>query len=184
MSSLNLYDLRQSLNAENILICFNGPLSRSIIEEIGEAIRSYLRTLEGSENRGRVKDVFSVFVEQTQNIRHYLADLGEDPDAESRLAEATVVIARAGEDYIVASGNLVRKNDIPGLQAHLEHLDSLDAQGLKQLYKSVLRTPRDPDASGAGLGLIDMARRARAPLDWDTVSVDDAHVFFSLRVTV
>ncbi len=184
MSSLNLYHLRKTLDAEQILICFNGPLSRSIIEEIGEAIRNYLRTLEGSENRARVKDVFSVFVEQTQNIRHYVAKVAEDAETESRLAEATVVIGRAGDDYVVAAGNLIRKSDFPGLQQHLQHLDGLDAQGLKQLYKSVLRAPRDSDASGAGLGLIDMARRARAPLDWDSVTVDDDHVFFSLRVTV
>ena len=183
MSDLDLYSLRETLNQQRTLICFNGPLSRSIIEEIGEAMRSYLKTMEGE--RGRIKDVFSVFVEQTQNIRHYVSAKATDADDVQRLNSAIVVIARSGDHYVAGAGNLVRREDFPALERHLEHLNSLDAGGLKQLYKETLRAPRsDAEEAGAGLGLIDMARRASTPLVWENVPVDDAHVFFSLRVTV
>lgn len=184
MSDLDLYALRETLNQQRTLICFNGPLSRSIIEEIGEAMRNYLKTMEGGK-RAQIRDVFSVFVEQTQNIRHYVAAKGTDADDVQRLNSAIVVIARTGDHYIVGAGNLVRREDFPPLARHLEHLNGLDAAGLKQIYKETLHAPRaDSEGPGAGLGLIEMARRSRAPLAWENTAVDDAHVFFSLRVTV
>ena len=34
MSSPDLYGLRERFEKDNILLCFNGPISRSLIEEI------------------------------------------------------------------------------------------------------------------------------------------------------
>jgi hypothetical protein len=61
----------------------------------------------------------------------------------------------------------------------------LDKTALKAAYKEQLRKPRDADASsGAGLGLIDIARKASEPLSASLTSHSDGRAFFSLRAVI
>jgi hypothetical protein len=69
MKKLDLLSLRQQFTQENILLCFNGPISSSLIQELGEALKSYLKADQTEPSLSM--DVFSVYIELTQNIRHY-----------------------------------------------------------------------------------------------------------------
>ena len=64
-----MFDLRERFDNEKILLCFNGPISRSLIEEIGNALRNYMKSEQASP--AAALDVFAVYIELTQNIRHY-----------------------------------------------------------------------------------------------------------------
>ena len=180
MKSPSLYALREHFNTERILICFNGPISRSLIEEIGKALRDYLQSTEIQASAAM--DVFGVYVEMSQNIRYYAVSQGyEDSDA-----SATVVIAQdALGRYTVSAGNLVEMADGAALQARVEALAIMDKAQLKAAYKDQLRRPRDPEAShGAGLGLIEIARKSCEPLEAGLDDLGEGRAFFSLRATL
>jgi hypothetical protein len=175
----DLLSLRESFSEDGILISFNGPFTHSIIEEIGNAVKHYL---EGQlSDRGAVTDVFAVYIEQTQNVRNYLAR--RNLEGQSRNS-AIVVISKAGGTYVVSSGNAIRKDDVPDLVTRLEEINSLDKDGLKRLYRERIRMERTPESTGAGVGLIDIARRARGKLDYSFRELDAGHDFFSLMVNV
>lgn len=180
MNNPSLFSLRERFNGERILICFNGPISRSLIEEIGNALRSYLQTTEIRPTAAM--DVFSVYIEMSQNIRHYANNHGYG-DTE---ATATVVIANtdAGH-YTISAGNLVEMADGAALKARVAELATLDKVQLKAAYKEQLRKPRDPGAStGAGLGLIEIARKSSEPLEASLDDLGAGRAFFSLRATI
>lgn len=42
METTELISLREHFNRNHILLCFNGPTSRGLIEEIGNALKNYL----------------------------------------------------------------------------------------------------------------------------------------------
>ncbi len=116
-----------------------------------------------------------------QNIRQYAA-LHGDGDA-----SATVVIGRRDESrYVVSAGNLVKAEDGRSLVARIQELAALDKAALKAEYKAQLHKPRAQGvASGAGLGLIDIARRAGAPLEASlTPAATPGQAFFSLSVVI
>ena len=180
MGLIDLFSLQKTYNEQRIMLCFNGPLTRSLIEEIGNALRNYMERENATASSAM--DVFGAYIELTQNIRHYAAGKGWD-NAE---ASATVVIARDAEGrYVVSAGNIVDAADGPILQARVETLAAMDKAALKTRYKEQLRKPRDAgSASGAGLGLIDLARKAAAPLSCALRSLDDGRAFFSIRVVM
>jgi hypothetical protein len=61
----------------------------------------------------------------------------------------------------------------------------MDKTALKLLYKQQLRVPRDVEvASGAGLGLIDVARKSSAPLECSLDLLEAGKAFFTLRATI
>lgn len=176
----SLSTLRQFFNAERILICFNGPISRTLIGEIGQALRSHIEACR--TDGGTAMDVFSVYIEMSQNIRHYASDRGYG-DADS---SATVVIATTPENrYAVSSGNLVELADGRVLLDRVKALAGLDKAALKVLYKQQLRQPREAQrSSGAGLGLIEIARRASQPLEVSLEEQHDGRGFLILRAII
>lgn len=178
----HLYDIRRTLTDGGILICFNGPFSHSIIEELGKAVNRYLESAE--VKKSAMMDVFSVFIEATQNVRNY-AHRPDVTEAERpRLNTGIIVIARQGEHYVVHSGNCVRREHGDELLRKLDAIAGLDKAGLKLLYKEKLRQEVPPGSQGAGLGLIDMARKATEPLAYTLVPEEDGYAFFSLQVVI
>ena len=157
METIDLFSLRTHFNRNRILLCFNGPISRSLIEEIGNALKNYLQA-ENAQPTAAM-DVFSIYIEMTQNIRHYAQSRGYG-DLESA---ATVIVARDAEErYLVQAGNIVEAADGEALLARVDALASMDKAQLNATYKTQLRQPRDAAATtGAGLGLIDVARKSR-----------------------
>lgn len=176
METLDLFSLRTHFTRNRILLCFNGPISRSLIEEIGNALRNYLQADNALPSAAM--DVFSIYIEMTQNIRHYAQSRGYG-EIESA---ATVLVARDAEDrYMVQAGNVVERADGEALLARVAELATLDKAQLKAVYKTQLRRPREAGASsGAGLGLIDVDRKSSLPLKASLSEIDENRAFFSL----
>lgn len=180
MNASALYALREQLNQDRNLLCFNGPISRSLIEEFGNALKNYLET--DQTRPAEAMDVFSAYIEVTQNIRHYVLERGYN-EADSA---ATVVIARNETgNYVVSAGNLVDKQDGERLVERIRYLATLDKAQLKAVWKEQLRKPREPGAaSGAGLGLIEITRRSAQPPEASLGQHGDGRAFFSLSVVI
>ena len=150
---LDLFTLRERFNREQIMLCFNGPISRSLIEEIGNALRDYLTADHAAPSAAM--DVFSVYIEMTQNIRHYTREQGW-----GGRNSATVIVSGMHRAVVVAAGNLVEVAD--GERLIRASKTCARWTGATQgRHKEQLRRPRDAVVtSGAGLGLIDIARKA------------------------
>ena len=85
----------------------------------------------------------------------------------------------------VSAGNLIERPDGQALLERVEELSGYDKAQLKAAYKEQLRKPRDADAvSGAGLGLIDIARKASEPLQASLRELSDGRAFISLRAVM
>ncbi|MFI8480181.1 biofilm regulation protein kinase SiaB [Pseudomonas sp. NPDC078700] len=180
MESLDLLAMREIYNRQRVMLCFNGPISRSLIEEIGNALRNYMQAEQAKPSAAM--DVFAVYIEMTQNIRHYATQKGfSDQDA-----SATVAISRDDEGrYVVSAGNLVAHEDGQELVDFVARLSTLDKAQLKVAYKEQLRKPREEGASsGAGLGLLDIARKSSAPMRTSLREQEDGRAFFSLSAVI
>lgn len=175
---MNLFELREQFSKEGILMCFNGPFSHSIIEEIGIAVRNYLAG--ESISRMAVQDVFAVYIEMTQNARNYLAARNFSV---LNAGSATIVIAKLGDTYTVSSGNLILKSDIEQLKKRIDHINTLTPDELKKAVKQQLRCELPPGAKGAGIGLMEMAKRMSGKLEYSFRDIDDDFAFFTLKVS-
>ncbi|WP_107851460.1 biofilm regulation protein kinase SiaB [Oceanimonas marisflavi] len=180
MQGIDLLSIREQFNQNRILLCFNGPISRSLIEEIGKALRNYLQA--DNAQPGAAMDVFGVYIELTQNIRHYASRMNYSEYEGS----ATVVVARneAGR-YNVMAGNLVELADGEAICKRLEELAVMDRSELKAAYKTQLRKPRDEGSTnGAGLGLLDVARKSASPMTARLVEIGEGRGFLSILAVV
>jgi len=178
MTTPDLFDLREIFDQQQIMVCFNGPINAALIEEIGRALRDYLNHQQ--EQPSAVADIFAVYIEMTQNIRRYADQHPELAGA----ANAAIVVPREDGHYLVSAGNVVTPDDGRELLKRVDELAAMDRNELKAFFKAQLRQPREILNGSAGLGLIDMARKASRPLVATVREMDGQRSFLSLRVVL
>ncbi|BCM92758.1 hypothetical protein IAD21_04640 [Abditibacteriota bacterium] len=180
MDHSDLYLLRETYNQKRLVLCFNGPFSQGLIEELGLALRSHLQS--DSVSSAAASDVFAVYIELTQNIRHYARH-----NTISDEAGGTVAIGRDEQDrHIILAGNVVEPEDGRALQERVRDIAGMDKAQLRAAYKEQLRRPREEgSASGAGLGLLDIARKSSEVLSCSLLPVNSGNqLFFSIKVVI
>lgn len=184
MDHTDLYLLRETFNRKRILLCFNGPFSQPLIEEIGHALKRHLHDDQHGAAPALALDVFAAYIELTQNIKKYAtAQHYTDQDG-----AGTIIIARYADGrHLISAGNVVEPADGEWLSARVATLAQLERAQLKAEYKAQLRRADGNPAlaTGAGLGLIDMARKAAEPISCALEPLaGDTRLFFSLKVVL
>lgn len=177
-----LIDLQRTLKKEGILISFSGRFSQGIIEELGEAIKKHMEAEDYPRND--IYNVFAIFVEQTQNIKNYSTSKEGNEFYEAIAASGIVTIGKTEQNYFISSGNLVEKKDAELLAEKIDSIKNLGKQELKQLYKEQMKKEIDPGSAGAGVGLVDIARKAALPIHYSFEKMDHDLLFFTLTVVV
>lgn len=127
------------------------PLIQGIVDQIEQD--QVARHLSPSMK----KRLAVIMIESLQNITKHAARLNND------MAESVFAIHDRDSHVDVYTGNYVGKAASPDLQARIEQVNSLDSEGLMQLYVERMRS-RDVlfnEKSNAGLGLIELVRTTR-----------------------
>ncbi len=176
---MDLYDLKTEFDKSGIMMCFNGPFSHSIIEETGKAMRNHLEAEHIAQVA--VLDVFAVYIELAQNVRNYLTVRKiTPPEAMSSI----IAIAKAGDQYAVSSGNVVLKNDTQVFCSRIAEVNALTPEELKKQYRQQLRKEVPIGSLGAGLGLLEIAKRATDKIACSIRDIDPIYDFFTLTVLI
>jgi hypothetical protein len=178
----NLLELQKTLRSYGVLISFSGRFSQEIIEELGDAVKKYLETESISQTE--TYNVFSVFIEQTQNIKNYCGQKVASLHLERIANSGIVAIGKTEQGHYISAGNLIECSDAPKFIAQLDTIVAMDKPALKQYYKQQLKADVPPGSNSAGLGLIDMARKASRPLEYSIQKIDEEVCFFTLKAYV
>ncbi|EME71251.1 hypothetical protein H261_04258 [Paramagnetospirillum caucaseum] len=175
---------KHDLDQRGIIFSFSGYLSEEILYSLGNALRQKM-TLEDA-NVTTVKKVFSVFVEQAQNIIRYSAEKlsGDKGPASIELSSGMVTIGTENDRFFIVCANVVLASDEPRLRERLERLRSMDRDAIKAYYKEQLREAPEEQSKGATIGLIEIARRASEPIEFDFDPIDEQKFFFCMKVCI
>jgi hypothetical protein len=84
--------------------------------------------------------------------------------------------------YVINSINLVRNEDISDLKATVELVNSLDKESLREMYQKQLQESEMSAKGGAGLGLIEIARKSGNKLIYEFEKIDDSLSYFHQQV--
>lgn len=178
----HLHSLYEELKRDGVMFCFSGPTSQSVVEGIGQALKRKMELEETGMTT--IQRVFSIFVEQMQNIVNYSIEMTPaSPDSGCELRHGVVVVGRCDNKFYVICGNKVRIAQSEKMLASIRRLQQMNKQELKEHYKRMRRQEPDPESKGAGLGFIEIFRRSSEPLQCHVAPIDSDTVFFSIKAT-
>lgn len=174
-----IYDLHHTMMSQKLILVYQGEFTQETTKSI---LAMAERNLDSSGEDSSIKrKVFNVMVEALQNIVKHSDELIE---GEIHSHTAIFLIGKEKNRYSIMAGNPVRKANMPALKEKLEHINSLDKDGLKDLYKEIIKNTTISDKGGAGLGFVDMARKSGEKLGFDFPEMNPDYYFFCLMVNV
>jgi len=175
-----VYDFYRSMKAHEITLVYEGEITHQITKAFTSLTESNMA--KESEANSVQKKVFHVMVECLQNISKHADTFGSDDFLFA--GRGIFMVSKGKKDYHVTTGNVIENDKIEELTEMLNHINSLDKEGLKQLYKSQMKEGRLSEKGGAGLGFIDIARKTGNKLDFHFLPIDEESSFFLLTSSV
>lgn len=188
MNASELFELRENLRQRGIVFAYSGYVTENVLSGVGDALKQKL-AIEDAKTQ-TMRSVFAVFVEQMQNIIRYSAEqlaparVGTRRHETRELRYGILTIGQEGADYVVHAGNLVSLLDVPRMRTNLAAIRAMTRDELKAAYKDQLRSDPEESSKGAGVGFLEIARRASAPIEFDFMDVDGERAFFALKAKI
>ena len=186
MIAKEMLAFREELSRQGILFCYSGYMTEDVLSGIGITLKQKL-AIENTDKKV-ARGVFSLFVEQVQNIIRYSAEVeptDKGPgDVGIELRYGLLTVGQKDGRHFVACANMVPRRDVERLRANLTRIQNMDQEGLKALYKEILKGETPEGSKGAGVGFVDIARRATHGFEFDFTEVDDGFSYFSLKAYI
>ena len=174
-----VYDFFQLLRGDSLSLFYQGVTHDDITEKLISLSDTNIRSkTDLTKIRKRVAVAIS---ECFQNIiRHKDLPLEKQriPDRPSMF-----MVRNLEQSYYIASVNLVRKAKAGKLERQLENLNRLSNGELRELYLQLLPSVEFSDKGGAGLGLIEMARKSNQKLDFKFRKMSRSFSLFYMQLS-
>jgi hypothetical protein len=174
----SIIDFHQMMDKKDIMLIYCGEFS----QELNKTLLSFTERkfkAENVEDNTRRK-IFNVMVELLQNISKNKVE-STDNAAE---VDSLFMIGNNNDDYILISSNIIRNDKIAPLKERLEQVNSLDKEGLKQLYKDVRLNATFSGSAGAGIGIIDIARKSENKIEYSFEDVNNLVSVFTILIRI
>lgn len=169
-------DLFQLIRTNKVYVAYEGLFDQEIVKGFLSITENSLA--EQGVQDGVKKKLFNVMMEALQNICKHQAS------AADQRTSAIFVLSGDEKNYYVQTGNLIGEEKVNDLQAYLNKLNALNADELKELYKTVRMQSTISEVGGAGLGFIDMIRKTGNALRYNFDVLPDGFRFFTLVSTI
>lgn len=132
------------------------------------------------ENKSVKRKLHHTVVEILQNMTKHSSDLFQD----LKFSRGIFMLGKKNSSYYIYTTNRIDINDEESLSQTLDFLNSKTREELKEMYKNQLKDGVLSGKGGAGLGLIDIARKTGNKLAYTFVPVDQNSKYFVLRVQI
>lgn len=163
-------------------------ISIAYMGESNDSVTTQLMGLSESFFQGKTalkqisKRVSYLIAESFQNIiRH---GVPQNTETLSNPEPDFFQITFLADRIIISSKNLIEKENIQNLEDKINHINELSEEALKDIWRQTLNAGKLTPKGGAGLGVIDMARKSGLPLKKKFIHIDESFSQFYLGIEI
>jgi hypothetical protein len=161
---------------ENILAHY-GPLS---YEEIGFLLNRMSAFVDKQGfNITIKKKIYSAMVESLENIYKHQDIISSNSDFQPRFS-----LFLDEKEISLFASNSILNHRINPLKEKLDKVNSLNKEGLKDLYKLTILSGNVSPKGGAGLGIINIAKVSENKIVYKFEDVDTEYSYFTINVSI
>lgn len=173
----DLLEFYKNMDAARILFAFKGTISQAMLTQLSVVLK------QQAESEPQIQVLFGIFVELTQNVRHYSAEQALDANGQP-YGVGVITVSEENDVYSISSGNAVTLETAARLMEQCTALNEMDKSSLNRAYKQQLLHEPPEGSKGAGVGLIEIARRSDYPLEGFIRDYKNDLKFFILNARV
>lgn len=178
IGNLNTYSIYELLNEEKIEYVFRGNIN----EQISDGILSLAEvSLEEQKDFSKIsKRIYFILIEGLQNITRHQEHLENIEDYN----DGFIVIQRKEDGYVITTGNACKKEDVGNLRNILDKINNLSEDELNEYYRNILTNNTFSSKGGAGLGMIEIARKSGNKIAYDFQKISSSHSYFYMQTYI
>lgn len=174
-----VFDLFNLLRADNLSLFYQGVTDDDITDKLISLSDENIRSQTELE-RIRTRVSFAIS-ECFQNIIRHRDVPVEREKQHNR--PSMFMVRNIGRNYYIGSANLVKKEKGLQLKRQLRDLHKLSREELRQMYLKMLPESDFSEKGGAGLGLIEMARKSKQNFEFDFLSLSRYLSLFFMQLS-
>ena len=179
MKTNHILQFYQILRKDSLCFVYHGDFSDGITEKI---ISLSEHSIDNTQEMAKIKNKVSLLiVECFQNIVRHGNETHTKTNRTVSFPGLFSTRNSQGSVYI-ASANLIENKQIENLKEKLEKINHLDKEQIRELYSEILAKGDISSKGGAGLGLVEMARKSGNPIEYSFENVTDKHSSFYLML--
>lgn len=175
-SVVTLYD---ELKTNGISLVFLGEFNHEITKMFTSMSEKELDRKK--EERATTRKVYHVMVETLQNISKHSDDI---TGIQGNIGNGLFLIGKKETIYYIITSNRVSNNKIDSIESAIKQVNSLNKEELNALFKKTIKEGKISEKGGAGLGLIDIARKTGNRLEHSFLPLDNEFSLFILKVEI
>ena len=161
---------------ENILAHF-GPLS---YEEIGFLLNRMTAYVDKQGMTITIKKkVYSAMVESLENIYKH-----QDIISSSNEYQPKFSLLLNEKEFSLFISNSLLNTKVEPLKEKLDRVNSLNKEGLKELYKRTILSGDVSPKGGAGLGIINIAKVSENKINYKFETINNQYSYFTINVII
>ncbi len=180
MDWTDFHDFFRLIEDDDLSLFYRGDFADEITIRLIDLSESHFK--EGKEQLSIRKKVSFLMAECFQNVIRYGDDMASDDYEQDQ--SGFFMTRNFYDKYYIASGNLVEQSRMQFLRDKIENINKLSKDELKQMYLKVLGTDEFTAKGGAGLGLIEMARKSGRKLGAEFEVIDELMAYFYLQMVI
>ncbi|MGD9977353.1 MAG: SiaB family protein kinase [Bacteroidales bacterium] len=178
-----IYFIKSTLTSEiassGFPLIYKGEMNHQIMRAF--AFMANRKIAEMDVSTPTRKRIFHIMIECLQNITKHSDDYDEK---EKQIGNGLFVVGKERETFYVITGNLIRNDRMLRLEDRLVQLNNATPNQLKKMFLQQMIEGELNEKGGAGLGLIDIARKSKHKLYYHFVPFDVNRHFFILGVSI
>ncbi|NOZ35121.1 MAG: DUF1987 domain-containing protein [Chlorobi bacterium] len=177
MKNNNLaYKLFESIRGSTMEYTYRGSFTTKVTDTILALTESNLQN-ENVEKKIR-KRVFFIIVEGLQNVTRHQSSADSD---ELAGYPGLFVVQYKPDGYYITTGNLIKTTHEKNITKLINKINNLNKEELKKYSLEKLGEGEFSDKGGAGLGLIEIARKSGNKLVYEFDKINDDYSFFYMH---
>jgi hypothetical protein len=173
------------MEKDDIILSFKGDITNDLLTSVYQIMET---RLDSEQEEPRIKRKFyHILVECLQNLYHHMESMQKEEHEELAASDRTAIFMIGRDEkngYRIFTGNFILNLNSEELKVKMDKINGMSAEELRAYYIDTLSTTELSDKGGAGLGMIDIARKSGHKMEYHFHKISEKFSFFSLCVTV
>lgn len=172
-----IYGIERMMVDNQLLLAYKDHINEETSDQLIAMVDS--KMIGFDEEKKVKKKVFNVLVECLQNVsRHAEPEKGKDHES------SILLIGRNDKSFFIITGNMMSNDKTAQLKEKLNQINQLNPDELRDKYKEMMNQMEFSDKGGAGLGLLDIARKSANKFEYDFRKLSENKTYFTLKVNI
>jgi hypothetical protein len=172
-----IYGIERMMVDNQLLLAYKDNINEETSDQLIAMVDS--KMIGFDEEKKVKKKVFNVLVECLQNVsRHAEPEKGKDHES------SILLIGRNDKSFFIITGNMMSNDKTDQLKEKLNQINQLNPDELRDKYKEMMNQMEFSDKGGAGLGLLDIARKSANKFEYDFRKLSENKTYFTLKVNI